>query len=116
MSLPDNPTFAFVGLGNMGKFMAINLARYLSENKKPELRVWNRTASKCKEVVEESKGAAVQIDSLKEIASTCDVIVSSLANDAVVKEVITELLGSVRKGSKTVFIETSTIYPTLTSE
>jgi len=116
MSLPNDPQLAFVGLGNMGKFMALNLANYLSEKKKPTLKVWNRTSSKAKSLVEESNGKVVAVDSLEEIANSSDIIISSLANDAIVKEVITELLKSVRKGKKTVFIETSTIYPTLTSE
>ncbi|UZJ55108.1 hypothetical protein CBS101457_004428 [Exobasidium rhododendri] len=118
MSTTASPQIGFVGLGNMGLLMAINLANYLAENKMPALRVWNRTSSKSDQVVQESRDgeAAVAVGSLKEIANTCDIIFSSLANDAVVKEVVTELLTSVRKGSKTVFVEMSTIYPTLTIE
>jgi 3-hydroxyisobutyrate dehydrogenase-like beta-hydroxyacid dehydrogenase len=116
MSLPADPQIGFVGLGNMGKFMAINLAHYLSENKKPALRVWNRTSSKGDEVAGETNGSAVAVKTLAEIANSCDVIFLSLANDGVVTEVVSELLKHVRKGNKTVFVEMSTIYPTLTSE
>ncbi len=35
--------WAFIGLGEMGKRMATNLARTLSEHACPPLLVWNRT-------------------------------------------------------------------------
>lgn len=99
----------------MGYFMASNLATYLFENKKPSLRVWNRTNSKSENLVKESKGKAIAVDTLKEIATTCDVIISSLANDDVVKNVYKELLGSIPRDGKTIiFVETSTVYPTVT--
>lgn len=71
MSKPSSSTIAFVGLGNLGKPMALNLANYLSEKRKPALRVWNRTGSKSKAVEEASEGKAIAIDSLGEIARTC---------------------------------------------
>lgn len=78
MSTSSDPTIAFVGLGNMGKLMALNLAKFLSENKKPALRVWNRTASKSKSIEEASQGRAIAVDSLGQIASSC---VGGASND-----------------------------------
>jgi hypothetical protein len=123
MSLPSDPMIAFIGLGNMGKFMALNLARYLTENNKSLLRVWNRTSSKSKDVVEQGGKEAkmIAVDTLEEIATTCNVVITSLANDAVVQEVYDQLLGTLENGTDTkgrriIFVETSTVYPTVTSE
>lgn len=124
MTLPSEPTVAFVGLGNMGKFMALNLARYLTENNQPPLRVWNRTSSKSKDLVEQGGKEAkmTAVDTLKEVATTCNVVITSLANDEVVQEVYDELLGALEdcngaeRKSRIIFVETSTVYPTVTGE
>jgi 3-hydroxyisobutyrate dehydrogenase-like beta-hydroxyacid dehydrogenase len=123
MSLPSDPTIAFVGLGNMGKFMALNLAKYLSEQKKQPLRVWNRTSSKARDLIKQSKEEhnvdLISVDTLKEVAKTCNVIITSLANDAVVKEVYQEFLNTLEKegtGKRIIFIETSTVYPSVTTD
>ena len=44
-----------------------------------------------------------------------DIVISSLANDAAVESVYDELLKATRKGHKIVFVETSTVYPDVTS-
>lgn len=126
MSLPSDPTIAFVGLGNMGKYMALNLAKYLSEKKLSPLRVWNRTSSKTIDLIKQSKDDSgiemIAVDTLKEIANTCNVIITSLANDAVVKEVYQEFLSTLEKeeggerGRRVIFVETSTVYPSVTTE
>ena len=48
----------WIGLGNMGKLMAINLANALNAEGAPKLKVWNRTSSKSEEVVKETNGSA----------------------------------------------------------
>ena len=55
----------------MGKWMALNLAEHLSEKGGQPLRVWNRSASKSRDVEAESKGKAVAVASLEEIATSC---------------------------------------------
>lgn len=107
----------WVGLGNMGKLMAINLANALNGQGAPKLKVWNRTSSKIEEVVSESNGSAESVKEVEEIGATCNVIFSSLANDEVVKAVYKQLFDSVKKNnnSNALFIETSTVYPDVTT-
>lgn len=107
----------WVGLGNMGKLMAINLANALNAEGAPKLKVWNRTTSKSDEVVKETNGLAEVAQNVEEIGSSCKIIFSSLANDEVVKSVYKELFDSVKKNNITdaLFIESSTVYPDITT-
>lgn len=63
----------FIGLGNMGKLMAINLANAIASQKVQgkKLLVWNRTQKKAIEMVEESNNNAIIAESLEQIASQC---------------------------------------------
>jgi 3-hydroxyisobutyrate dehydrogenase-like beta-hydroxyacid dehydrogenase len=84
----------FYGLGSMGYPMARNLASHKSSHPvaSPPLLVYNRTISKCEKLVEEVGGEnKVRIgQNAAELAIECDVIITNLANDAVVKSVYTE--------------------------
>jgi hypothetical protein len=85
----EPPTIGFIGLGAMGYFMARNLAndRHSHPAGSPPLLVWNRTKSKADALAKElgERKARVAKD-LAEIAAECDVIVTNLANDQVVKD------------------------------
>ncbi len=73
----------------MGYFMARNLANHNAEQSgSPPLLVWNRSSEKAESLVKlvGSNKARVAKD-LAEIVQLCDIIITSLANDQVVKSV-----------------------------
>src|SRR4051812_42013248 len=69
----------FIGLGNLGTPIAENILT----NKK-QLFIFNRTANKAQPLVE--KGA-VLCQSVKELASICDVVFSVVSDDKALKEI-----------------------------
>lgn len=99
----------FIGLGIMGGPMAHNLieAGY-------DLVVYNRPSDKAEELAGE--GAKV-VDSYKEVAEQCDVIIIMLPNSPQVEEVLAGEGGvfeAVREG--TLIVDMSTISPVVTRE
>ena len=80
----------FVGLGNMGYLMTRNLAKYNAAHPRGflPLLVWNRSQDKAESLVKlvGSDKARVAKD-LDEIVQDCDIIITSLANDAAVKSI-----------------------------
>lgn len=100
--------------GNMGVHMADNLAKHLAaaQQQHPPLLLFNRTRSKLP-----PKSDSVQhADSAKQLAECCDVVVTSLADDQAVQAVYAELYEGAKirgkQGKSTIFIDTSTLYPT----
>lgn len=96
----------------MGLPMALNLAKFLAQNGQPALLVWNRTLSKLP-----AESASIRhARSVREVAS-CDIVITSLANDTVAEELFEELLAGARdKAAKktaggTIFVEASTLFP-----
>src|SRR5438270_2240786 len=98
------PRVGFLGLGYMGSRMAKRLldAGY-------PLAVHNRSREKARPL--ESAGA-IFANSPKDLAASCDFIVSSLANDAVVEAMYCGPAG-VLAGAKpgTILVEASTVHP-----
>ena len=74
--------------------MARNLATYKSSHPvpSPPLLVYNRTVSKSEKLVKEAGGESkVRIaESAAQLAIECDVVITNLANDDVVKNVYVE--------------------------
>jgi 2-hydroxy-3-oxopropionate reductase len=101
-------TIGFVGLGLMGKPMALNLLKAGFK-----LRVWNRTPEKAFEVV--SAGAEL-ISSLPEVAQGSSAIITMLENGAVVTEVL--FAGGLVAASEsgTLFIDMSSIAPAIAED
>ncbi|GAA6008443.1 hypothetical protein JCM10207_007111 [Rhodosporidiobolus poonsookiae] len=103
--------------GNMGRPMAENLAKHLSEQSLPPLLVWNRSSAK----LPESSASVKHADSLA-AAAQADVVITSLANDEAAKEVYAELFKAAKEkkhaegGKATIFVDTSTLYPTTSGE
>jgi len=94
----------FVGLGAMGSRMAIRL---LSAGH--PLTVFNRTREKAEPLAR--RGARVAL-SPREVAEGCDIVFSSLADDAALEDVMRGpdgLLAGVRSGA--LLVDTSTVYP-----
>jgi 3-hydroxyisobutyrate dehydrogenase-like beta-hydroxyacid dehydrogenase len=69
----------FIGLGNLGAPIAENLLEHHKD-----MMVYNRTRSKTKPL--EAKGAIV-CNSIKELASACDVVFTMVSNDAAIEEI-----------------------------
>ncbi|TFW09989.1 NAD(P)-dependent oxidoreductase [Oxalobacteraceae bacterium OM1] len=70
----------FIGLGNMGSAMALNLARSGAD-----LVVWNRTPAKCAEI--EAAGAQ-PASSVEAVFDAASVVILMLANNRVIDEVL----------------------------
>lgn len=73
-------TIGFIGIGLMGKPMVLRLlgAGY-------QVTVWNRTPEKLKPVVD---AGAIEAESIASLVRQCDLILFSLANTAVVEELV----------------------------
>lgn len=98
----------FIGLGNLGTPIAENIIE-----KGNQLFVYNRTASKTKALTD--KGATA-IASVKELAATCDVIITMVSDDKALKSVTEGADGLLEHMQKNaVHISMSTILP-LTAE
>jgi len=98
---------AFLGLGSMGRPMAVNLAA--SEH---ELVVWNRTRSKAESV----EGAAVA-DSPAGAAADADVVITMLSNDDAVRAVVLGADGALEgMNGGAVHVSMSTISTALSRE
>ncbi|KAG7452219.1 NAD-P-binding protein [Guyanagaster necrorhizus] len=113
------PQVGFVGIGSMGFYMARNLATHQSPNA-PPLLIWNRSQPKIQKLLEEAGSENVRVaQNLEQIATECDIIITSLANDGVVKSVyeqLTKALSHAPPVRHKIFVETSTTYPTLAGE
>lgn len=94
----------FVGLGTMGRPMAINLARSGFA-----LKVYNRTRERTKDVVE---AGAEAVESAREAAEGADLVVTMLSDSPVVREVVLGS-GGVLEGCRSgaIIADMSTISP-----
>ncbi len=88
----------FIGLGNMGLPMALNL-----EKAGFDLSVYNRTVGKTDAFKSSTKKSAT----IEELVSQSDIIITMLTNDASVEEVYTKALSVDVKGK--LFIDMSTV-------
>lgn len=122
----------WVGTGNMGYYMAKNLAVTLSNKQPPlpPLLVYNRTSSKAEKLQDEvGKDKVHVVKDLVDLGSRCDVIFTSLSSDAAAEDVYSQLLrgqesrrshghdaASAGESNKIVFVDTSTLYPATTGD
>ncbi|KAF2800921.1 hypothetical protein K505DRAFT_263006 [Melanomma pulvis-pyrius CBS 109.77] len=111
MSDSKSLRLGWIGLGSMGLAMALNIQKYLSENKFPALRYSNRTLSRGEPL---EKLGGVPCQSIAELGQSCDVIFISVSNDAVSKSVIEELLSGGSLSSK-IILDTTTVHPDTTT-
>ncbi|ORX69133.1 NAD(P)-binding protein [Linderina pennispora] len=103
-----------IGLGNMGLAMAINLQKHRAANGLSPISINNRTISKCAQV--EELGAVAR-DTPGSVAANSDVVFLSLVNDAAVKDIVTQLLDSLKDDSSTerlLIADTTTVHPSTT--
>jgi 3-hydroxyisobutyrate dehydrogenase-like beta-hydroxyacid dehydrogenase len=95
---------AFLGLGNMGTGIALNLVRAGHS-----LRVWNRTAEKAKALVD---AGAVAFDSPGAAVEGAPLAISSLMDDSAVRAVFDGPEGVIRKmAPDAIHLSTMTISP-----
>ncbi|KAJ7726389.1 NAD-P-binding protein [Mycena metata] len=112
----------FVGLGAMGGLMAKNLANHRAAHvhASPPILVWNRTQGKADSLFKELGQHKIRVaQSLEQVATECDIIFTALANDDTVKSVFEQFAQTLKHappGRQKIFVETSTIYPTLAGE
>ena len=109
MSSTGKPPIAFIGLGKMGHAMAANVQRAGYP-----LVVWNRSPEKVAPL--RAAGASVA-QSPAAAAQAADIVISSLADDASLKAVVTGpdgVVGGLRPGA--IHIGTSTVSPDLSDE
>ena len=106
---PDKPPVAFLGLGKMGIAMATNLQRAGYR-----LVVWNRSPEKAAPLL---AGGATLAKSPAEAVRSADIVISSLADDASFRAVLSGrngLLRGLRPGA--IHIGTSTVSPGLSDK
>lgn len=113
----------WVGLGAMGYHMAKNLAATLASREPPlpPLVVYNRTRSKADKLAQEVGSDKVKVvGDLAELGQQCDVVFTSLSNDAAALDVYSQLLKGQEKrgksGERSIFVDTSTLYPETTGD
>lgn len=108
-SIGKKSTVAFIGLGKMGAAIATNIKRAGYP-----LVVWNRSPEKATPLLE---AGALFAESPAAAAATANFVISSLADDASVRAIVSEqngLLSGLRP--EAVHIGTSTISPKLSDE
>jgi len=105
----ENTRLGFIGIGNMGSRIAKRLLEHGYQ-----VIVYNRSRQPAEELI---KYGAKVVDSVAELASEADVILSSLTNDDAVKSVYADPQGVfayVRRGAA--IIEMSTVLPATSRE
>ena len=105
----ENTRVGFIGIGNMGSRMAKRLLDH-----RYQLVAYNRSREAAEAL---AKHGATVADSIAELASKADVILSSLGNDDAVKRVYTDSQGvfaHLHRGSA--IIEMSTVSPSTSRE
>ncbi|KAF9435815.1 hypothetical protein BGZ76_005469 [Entomortierella beljakovae] len=111
--LNQQDRIGWIGLGEMGYNMANNLQRYLA-TLHLNMIVWNRDPAKSAKM--HHHGARVA-KSIEDLVAQSNIIFTSLANDDAVEEIygqLIDLAGQVKHSI--IFVETSTIYPTLATK
>ncbi|KAJ1724413.1 hypothetical protein LPJ53_001313 [Coemansia erecta] len=115
MTLSDSTAglrIGFIGLGNMGQAMALNMQNHRVASGNPPISVYNRTPSKAIPLAE--KGAVV-CESPSAVAASSDVVFLSLFNGDSVKQVLAEIFDSLAgcptSDSPLVIADTTSVHP-----
>ena len=104
----------WIGLGAMGYLMARNLANYRATHldQQPPLIVWNRSKEKSEKLLLELGDGKVAIaETVVEVAAKCDIILTSLASDEVVKSVYKEIAAALQARSPFFYVLPRVITP-----
>ncbi|KAH9081481.1 NAD-P-binding protein [Lactarius deliciosus] len=99
----QNPVqIGWIGLGAMGYPMARNLANHRAANleQQPPLLVWNRSREKSEKLLHELGDGKVAIaENIVDVATKCDIVLTSLASDEVAKSVYKEIAAALQARS-----------------
>ncbi|KAG0317992.1 hypothetical protein BGZ97_004525 [Linnemannia gamsii] len=113
LHLKQQDRIGWIGLGQMGYYMAKNLQGYLS-SRSLTMNVWNRSPAKSAKM---HNHGARESKTIEDLVANSNIIFTSLANDAAVEEIyeiLIDLAGQV--DHSIIFVETSTIYPALATK
>ncbi|KAK5828721.1 NAD binding domain of 6-phosphogluconate dehydrogenase-domain-containing protein [Linnemannia elongata] len=113
LHLKQQDRIGWIGLGQMGYYMARNLQGYLS-SRSLTMNVWNRSPAKSAKM---HNHGARESKTIEDLVANSNIIFTSLANDAAVEEIyeiLIDLAGQV--DHSIIFVETSTIYPALATK
>ncbi|KAJ5498137.1 hypothetical protein N7453_007188 [Penicillium expansum] len=102
----------WIGLGSMGLAMAQNVHRFLQQDRKSQLRFWNRTASRGAPL--EALGA-IGCESIAQLVAECDLIFISTSDDAALNAIVDQIL-AVKDIDGKLFVDTTTVHPNTTKE
>jgi ornithine cyclodeaminase/alanine dehydrogenase-like protein (mu-crystallin family) len=97
----------WIGLGAMGYLMARNLANHRASHPEhqPPLLVWNRSKEKSEKLLHELGEAKVAIaQTAVDVAIKCDIIISSLSGDAIVKSVFKENVAALQARNSYIYL------------
>jgi 3-hydroxyisobutyrate dehydrogenase-like beta-hydroxyacid dehydrogenase len=97
-----------LGMGRMGSALATRLV-----SGGHDVKVWNRSPGKAGDAV---RAGAVEVATLEEAAEKADVVLTMLADDAAVRDVVLGDGGLVGHLADAVYIDSSTISPPLADE
>jgi 3-hydroxyisobutyrate dehydrogenase-like beta-hydroxyacid dehydrogenase len=103
---PGSTKIGFIGLGLMGRPMALNLrkAGY-------EVTVWNRTASRADELVD---AGATLVKSPQEVAASSDFLITIVSDPPALEEVLWGPAGALQAlKSGAIYMDSSTVSPVL---
>jgi 3-hydroxyisobutyrate dehydrogenase-like beta-hydroxyacid dehydrogenase len=106
VSTGDERRIGFIGLGLMGRPMAMNLLKAGHK-----LTVWNRTAARADEL---AAAGAVLAKNPKEVAEASEVLITIVSDPPALESVLwgqNGALGALKAGS--IYVDSSTIWPTL---
>jgi len=112
--LPNmSPRLAYIGLGNIGRGIATNLA---SKGKlESPLLLYNRTFARAQELAAElGPEKASAVSTVKEAVGSADIIFLCLGDDAAVRDTVKAALETSVEGK--LFVDNSTIHPDTTDE
>lgn len=77
MTSTVEPRLGWIGLGSMGRAMAINIQRHLKQKQLPPLKYWNRTISRGDAVKDEG---GIPSQSIAELSQNSDVVFISVSS------------------------------------
>lgn len=105
----------YVGLGNMGRPIFLNLARHAKANGWPAPCAWNIDQSRYDEIRAHNDHLYL-CEQLSEVVKRSNVVFTCLLNDPVAEEVYQRLLATVDAKAKIIFVDQSSLKPKTSSE
>ncbi|KAJ5142859.1 uncharacterized protein N7515_001646 [Penicillium bovifimosum] len=112
MASTEHPVVGWIGLGSMGMAMARNIQKFLQREGRPQLRYWNRTASRGEPL--KSLGG-IGCESIVQLVAECDLIFISTSDDAALIGIVDQILSAEDIDGK-IIVDTTTVHANTTKE